>query len=634
MRPFFLLTISIFAWTLLQAQDKPYRVSEVTSIEKMATIDLREVSEDYEVRLQHLEMPGPGTKDEKAQLEALKKTLPEKIYRPTPETLLKNNQKLRNPEIMKGFEGNDFNGVPNDNDLAVSNDGIIISVTNSVILFYDEEGTELKRVSLANFAQPLEISGSKYDPRIVYDPEEDRFVMVFLNGFHSDNSAIILAFSAEADPLGEWHLYEIPGNPLNDFSWSDFPAIALTKEEFFLSINLLYNDSSWEEGFKQTIIWQIDKKQGYQGVADLDMRYIDQIAYNGGFLRNVFPVKGGSGLHEMPIYFLSNRNFDRENDTFFVLELNAKLRETADLKVKALQSDKAYGAPPNANQPGPRFTPVRKFQTNDARVLDGYLENGLLHFVGNSIHPETNRATVYHGKFRPESDESIVLDFMDHPFLEFGYPAIAFMGRSTEQDRFLLMFNHSSDTVFAGYSALFYEDGLYSDLKTVVEGETFVNVMAGEVERWGDYSGIQPVYNEPGRAWVCGYYGKSVPSNINLPGTNLNYTWIAQLVDEEVWTSRAEEAGENDRDASAQTKVFPNPTVDKFAVTFEMPKAALVDFHLVDAQGKTVKKLLQSRVKKGQNALFFNLSHLPSGIYFLNMFTEGELLEQKKVIKH
>ena len=43
-----------------------------------------------------------------------------------------------NPSIFKGVQGNTSNSVPNDNDIAVSNDGKVVSVVNSNIRIYDD----------------------------------------------------------------------------------------------------------------------------------------------------------------------------------------------------------------------------------------------------------------------------------------------------------------------------------------------------------------------------------------------------------------------------------------------------------------------------------------------------------------
>jgi hypothetical protein len=76
----------------------------------------------------------------------------------------------------------------------------------------------------------------------MYDPKADKFVLMCPVGFVDSTSKIIVGFSQTNDPNGNWNLYTLPGNPLNNNLWSDYPMISMTEKELFLSINLLYND--------------------------------------------------------------------------------------------------------------------------------------------------------------------------------------------------------------------------------------------------------------------------------------------------------------------------------------------------------------------------------------------------------
>src|SRR6478735_5561522 len=96
--------------------------------------------------------------------------------------------------------------------------------------------------------------------------------------------------------------------------------ISLSKNELFLSINLLYNDSTWQAGFVETIVWQINKKNGYSGQT-LNTTLHSNIGYNGKAIRNLCPVKGGSKLNSPNMYFISNRNLASQNDTVFLVNI-------------------------------------------------------------------------------------------------------------------------------------------------------------------------------------------------------------------------------------------------------------------------------------------------------------------------
>ena len=105
--------------------------------------------------------------------------------------------------IDYGLEGNYYNNkVPNDNTLAISNDGLMIAGINSSYLIYDQNNDSiLKRATLNSltfsFIQLLFVK--KYDPKFIYDPI--RWVYPsFSWGNNPINNHICVAFSSSNNP--------------------------------------------------------------------------------------------------------------------------------------------------------------------------------------------------------------------------------------------------------------------------------------------------------------------------------------------------------------------------------------------------------------------------------------------------
>ena len=577
--------------------------TEIQRFPLQKTVNVKQITYDYYFSIQLVEMPVPGgiSNVEKAWVRS---QIPEKIRSSEP-TSSSMRSAVDKPILFTNYEGNLFNGrVPNDNHLAISNNGDIVSVINSVINFYNEAQQTHNPVSLDTFGAIIGLPHHKYDPKIIYDPQEDKFIMVFLNGSTDINSHIFVAFSKTNDPTDDWNVYTLPGNPLADSSWSDFPMIALSEDELFLTINLLRNmqaGESWKNTFKQTLIWQIDKSSGYQGDS-LVSRYYDNIEHEGKSLRNLCPVKGGSKLYGPEMYFLSNRNFTLSSDSFFIAKINGKLDDpNTTLTIRYIKSDKPYGAPPYADQPVNRL-----LETNDARVLDAYIENGTIHFAGNSVNFENNLASFYHGTITsPETANSVKLTMMHHPYLEFGYPSIAYTGEGTADEAIILV-NHSSDSIHPGVSAFFYKDNNWSEPLRIKEGETPVTVQWGKEQRWGDYTGLQRKYNEKGLVWGAGYYGKFISSS-----QRYNATWICQLKSPSY--SSITEADYSER----KHLLYPAPAYEWVRLEFMNSMRQECDFMLYDSQGKMVKFLQRNLVREGVYSTTFNVSHLSKGTYFL-----------------
>ena len=150
--------------------------------------------------------------------------------------------------------------------MAISNDGIIVSAINTTVTMLNSDGELLKFRTLSGVvAGQLGLLDRYYDPKVLYDPVNDGFILVFLEGSHSDDTRIIIGFSQSKDPTGLWNFYQLTGKPVGGNTWSDYPIIAHNGEDLFITVNLLRDNSSWQEGFMGSLIWQIGKSEGSKG---------------------------------------------------------------------------------------------------------------------------------------------------------------------------------------------------------------------------------------------------------------------------------------------------------------------------------------------------------------------------------
>ena len=106
------------------------------------------------------------------------------------------------PRKKDGYLGiNIAAGIPNDNSIAVSNEGKVISALNTWVVLLEEDGEILSTRSLAAFVRgALGRLDRYYDPKVIYDPQEDKFILVFLEGNASADSRIVVGFSQTSDP--------------------------------------------------------------------------------------------------------------------------------------------------------------------------------------------------------------------------------------------------------------------------------------------------------------------------------------------------------------------------------------------------------------------------------------------------
>lgn len=587
------------------------------------TVDISSVKEEWNFHILNLDNLSEENKAYADYIGLIKKEVEKRFPRNKFFDLngQKNYEVVDTPQVISGFEGNPFvSSVPNDNTMAVSNDGMLVSAINTSIYFFDTKNdTLLKTISLSAFSDTLGLVTDQYDPKLLYDPSADKFIIVYLAGFLDSTSNIVVGFSQSNDPLGLWNMYSLPGNPLMDVSWSDFPAIANTENELFITVNLLMNNESWQNAFKQSVVWQIDKSGGYSGALLTSKLWYD-ILYGNKSMRNLNPIGGGSQLYGPDIFLLSNRNFDVQNDSIFLLHITGDIGNSAsEITINPVISDQTYGMPPKARQPL-----NHTFETNDARILGGFIENNKIQFVGNTVDTLTGNASIYHCILSdPGGTPSLHLNIFTDT-IDYGYPNISYAGNSSDNNSSIISVNHSSPSTPAGFSAFYYNgNGSYSPRITLKKGITYVNLLSGSYERWGDYSGSQRKYNEPGKVWVAGSFGKVRQQGFTT--WREHGTWIAELKkpDDEVVVLPE----------YYSLLAYPNPVSDIMYVTVEIPTDSQIEVELYDVSGKLIKKLMSGQVSAGTNLLTFSTLPLRNGTYLLMIKDSKSIFLTKKIVK-
>lgn len=524
------------------------------------------------------------------------------------------------PVVGTNFAGNAFNnGTPNDNEIAIGNNGHLISVQNSNIFRRNTvTATALGTQSLGSWCFALGNSGSKYDPKVIYDPEANRFILLCLAGYLSNNTSIIIGFSRTDTANGLYNLYSIPGNPFNDTLWSDYPMIAVNQQELFLTVNLLHDNQSWQTGFVQTLIWQFNKWDGYAGDT-LNTELHSNINYGNRPVRNLCPVEAAGYPDAGPgMYFLSDRNLAASNDTVFLVHVTDTANAVGNsVTVTALTSGTSYFMPPNAREPGG----YGNLATNDSRILGAFILNDVIQFVNNTMDTSTGNCAVYHGKITNVSSSPVLTAAIyGDTSLEFAYPNLAWVGHTPTDHTTIISFLHSDSTTFPGYSAIVCDgNGAYSPRTVIKAGLGYINVLVGD-ERWGDYSGIQRKYDVGGTCWVNGMYGLASHSHA---------TWVAEIgVSSDVSVEPV--IGNNTNEVSA----YPNPFANSFSIIFTNTQTQPVKFALYDMSGRLVTVLLNDRVKEGKVQFAFSPEPLATGVYLLRAeAADGSVLFTERVVR-
>ncbi len=695
--PFLVIILSICVSTI--TAQTTYNKKEV-NIKRSHTFDPRQVKDDFNALLINLEAPSPDGDSYRSFLMRQKiesrKQFPLKS---TPKSGPKKKTTAQ-PALGQGFPlsrtvlGNTTNysgGIPNDNTLAVSNDGIVLAAVNSVIWAYDlNKDTTI----LPNELQSLSVvaNGSFrdnfYDPKLLYDEKADRFILAFLKNNVPASSQIMVCFSKSNNPIDGWNVYTLPGNPLNNNRWTDFPAINITNDKLYVTGNLIVPGVSWQIGFDGSVIWEMDKNAGYDNDSNMTTALYSQVTFNGQFTRNIHPVRG-IGSSTTSQYFLSNRNFDVTNDTIFVMKV-----EDDSLIVTMAKTSPNYGVPPNGRQMDTDLNdPTKGLQTNDGRVLGAITNDDWIQFVSTTVNPATGLAAIYHGTIKNPSmeNQSITGNIYGDDSLDFGYPNIAFTGNEFCDIEAIIGMNYTSPTDFPGVGAIYYgNDSSYSDFMRIKEGEDYTDRHSDSYERWGDYFGIQPKFNEPGKIWTAGYFGStgnrnatwlnelsspdsnkiivvatvpdgnqsiyckgrlelqpsggippymfsfngSVMTTSNIMDSICDGDVIKYTVTDARGCSYSSEVSTKTIVTGTDNGVYPNPFIADMVVQFELKADQQVEAYIYDIKGAMVAKIVDQQGKAGKNELYFNLGPLRAGSYVLKVLAGDKEVLSTKLVKN
>jgi hypothetical protein len=532
-----------------------------------------------------------------------------RYHLPTQSASTPAKRSLYMPQVLKGFSGALNEGTPNDNNMAVNDDSMVVSVLNTFIRVYTTSGAFKKNWSLEFFPKDpkntkpgtgVGVLDRTYDPKIVFDPVAKRYILVYLEGSASSDTRIIISFSKTNNPLDGWNVYQINGNPFGGKYWTDYPMIAINGEDLFLTANILKDSTDWRDGFTQSLIWQFPKQSGFNADS-LPYNLWSNIQFKGKSIWNICPVQDAFQPGKEGLYFLSVRPGDASNDTLFLHSINHNYSHgNPQYSYKILKSNLAYGLPPAAPQPRAGF----RLQTNDARVLGAFYVNDKIQYVQTSMNHNNGRSSIYHGtvQYPDQTQPGLTAQLISYDSLDIAYPTIASAGNTVFGRQSMITFSHVGATTNPGTSVVYYDNaGQYSNLLMVKQGLGYINsFIVDSAERWGDYTSIQRSPIQPNRFWLSGSYGKS---------TNAVGTWLAEVAinDPSVGVTQIQQL--------PIQSAYPNPVADLITIPYRCSEAATLELQISNALGQVVYTT-SAQVEAGQHKAFVHLNDWAPGMYY------------------
>ncbi len=442
------------------------------------------------------------------------------------------------PPVVRNFQAlpDNLHVIPPDSHGAVSLNRVM-TMLNSQIRVQDKFGNILSTISYPTFWSPTG-STNVSDPHVLYDPSVNRWYASSIADFQTVNSAVVMAVSDSANPMGTWKFYRIPADT-SHISWADYPDIGYNGTWIAITANMFKVTGNT---FSGTSMWVIEKSTALAG-GPLTFTSFPVGSDNFGNVGSGFALRVCQTFGNEPtLYLVDNAGFTSGGVALLRL---TQITGTGPAPVWAAVPGSTIGGSglfsvahnfsnnqPDAKQQGT----ATLVSTNDSRMLNAVFRNGRIwctHSAGLPVN-SPNHVSVFWYELDPATlpnpiVQSGVVDMGTNDFLFF--PSIAV---NSGNDVFL-GFSHSNPNIFveAAYTGRRSTDpiGTTSTVATIKAGEgIYTKTFGGTEVRWGDFSATVVDPKDSTSFWTIQEYA-ATPVGPNPADTRWGTWWGTTLVE-------------------------------------------------------------------------------------------------------
>jgi len=164
----------------------------------------------------------------------------------------------RSPKPRLSFAGTGDSGwIPPDTQGAVGPNHIVETL-NGEVQIAGRNGVVLKSVTLLNFWSGVGGITEVFDPRVTYDPYNDRWITSGGANPSAASSAILIGVSQTGDPTGAWSLYKVAADPTGT-NWADAPTLGFNVNWIVVQANMF----TMANGSSGSTLWVFNKANLY-----------------------------------------------------------------------------------------------------------------------------------------------------------------------------------------------------------------------------------------------------------------------------------------------------------------------------------------------------------------------------------
>src|SRR5436190_16284862 len=132
--------------------------------------------------------------------------------------------------------------IPPDTDGAVGLTKILEGLNNNYRVLDKATGAVLSTTSIASFWFSTGFSSTVLDPKTLYDPYNNRWILCAVANLGQPGASILLGLSQTSDPEGAYTLYAIDADP-TDTTYADLPSIGFNKNWIAINVNMFTNSN-------------------------------------------------------------------------------------------------------------------------------------------------------------------------------------------------------------------------------------------------------------------------------------------------------------------------------------------------------------------------------------------------------
>ena len=392
------------------------------------------------------------------------------------------------PAPTTNFQGLGDNNVltPPDTDGAIGPNHVM-TMLNTQVRIQNRSGTTISTTTLLSWWQALIPSVTfPFDPRITYDPYNQRWIATAAAQPGTTSSSILIAVSTTSDPTGSWHAFSILADS-SGTAWADFPTVGFSKDRIAVSWNYYNISPAAANGVG---IFVFNKASMYAGTLSEEFFYLSNSTYGLGICPAI-----NYDTNTSTVYLLQNYSGNYNGSGYLALYTitgtfgSDTLSQVSFPKAASPWADSATGDANLAPQSG---TSV-KIHAGDSAINQLFYRNGSLWTAQTIFLPASSPTRCSVQWWQIQTDGTIV----QHGLLDdssgatfYAYPSIA-VNRFGDAMIGYSKFS-SSQYASADYSIHALNDpsaSLESDY-VIKSGESpYWKIPSGDSRnRWGDFS--------------------------------------------------------------------------------------------------------------------------------------------------